>query len=201
MKEFVVVGRPNSGKTLFTLNFAGYLGCKTVDITFRAVDGYLNCRHLSLPEAKKELCDPQCHKTRSIQSLQLKVPVGKSTVAFKLSDCCGITEQIHPDEKIRQGMAQTLSLLRCSDYIFHIIDLTTVTDDNNNCQNNIDHEIYQYGVSRNRYILLANKTDLVPGKSALTKLADRFSEATVIPISALYSQGFPLVKACVARNV
>ncbi len=30
MRELTVVGRPNSGKTLFTLNFASYIGVKDV---------------------------------------------------------------------------------------------------------------------------------------------------------------------------
>ena len=101
MKEFTVVGRPNCGKTLFTLNFAAFLGAKTVDITFRSFDGCLNCRHYSIAEAKRELCGSQLHKTRQIQSLILPVAVKKSAVKFKLNDTCGITETIDSDKTIR----------------------------------------------------------------------------------------------------
>ncbi len=201
MKEFAVVGRPNSGKTLFTLNFAAYLGCRTVDMTFRAPDGLLDCRHFVLAEARRELCGPVSHKTRAVQSLVLKVRVGKTDVNFKLTDTCGVSEQIHDDEAIRRGMAQTLSLIRGSDFIVHIIDLTQVADALPSGEADIDREIYQYGVTRDRYILLANKTDLPAARANIPRLTAAFQQASVLPISALESQGFAEVKAYVADNV
>ncbi|HWQ62736.1 MAG TPA: GTPase domain-containing protein [Negativicutes bacterium] len=201
MKEFAVVGRPNSGKTLFALNFAAYLGCKTVDITFRAPDGFLDCRHFALGEARRELCCPVRHKTRAVQSLVLKVPVGKTAVSFKLTDTCGVCEDIHGDEAVRRGMAQTLSLIRATDFIVHVIDLTVVSDAFLSGENNIDREIYRYGIARNRYITLANKADLQPARDNIPRLTAAFHQAAVLPVSALYSQGFAEVKAYVADNV
>lgn len=201
MKEFAIVGRPNSGKTLFTLNFADYLNCKTVDITFRACDGSVNCRHYSVGEAKRDLCSPQQHKTRTVQSMILKIPVGKTTTNFKLTDTCGIAEQIHKEEAIRRGMAQTLSLLRSTDFIIHIIDLTTATASYLQSDANLDREIYNYGIARNRYVLLANKIDIPAARDNLASLSGEFNQAALIPISALYNQGFQAVKSYVAGNV
>jgi hypothetical protein len=201
MKEFAVVGRPNSGKTLFALNFAAFLGCRTADITFRSHDGHLDCRHYLLTDAKRELCGNTNHKTRVVQSMILPVSVGKTGVNFKLSDTCGLAEQIHPDQSIRQGMAQTLGMIRSSDYIIHIVDLTVVSDTYLRSPTNIDREIYQYGVARNRYILLANKIDLAAGKAQLAGLTTEFPQTAILPISALYSQGFGAVKTYVAHNV
>lgn len=201
MKEFAVVGRPNCGKTMFTLNFAAFLGCKTADITFRAPDGHLDCRHYLLPAARRELCGNTHHKTLAVQSLILTVPVGKTGVNFKLSDTCGLIEQIHADQPVRQGMAQTLGLIRSSDFIIHIIDLTTVSDSYLSSPTCIDREIYNYGVARNRYIMLANKIDLAAGKTQLARLSGEFPQAVILPVSALHTQGFQAVKAYVAHNV
>jgi predicted GTPase len=201
MKEFAVVGRPNSGKTLFTLNFAAFLGGKSVDVTFRAPDGLLDCRHFALGEARRELCGPVSHKTRAVQSLVMKVRVGKSDVNFKLTDTCGVSERIHEDEAIRRGMAQTLSLIRGSDFIVHIVDLSRISDASLTSEADIDREIYRYGVARDRYILLANKLDLPAARANIPRLAAAFSQTTVVPISALHSQGFTEVKAFVANNV
>lgn len=201
MKEFAVVGRPNSGKTLFALNFAAYLGCKTVDITFRAPDGLLDCRHYAIGDARRELCGTARHKTRAVQSLVLKVPVGKTAVNFKLSDTCGVCEDIHGEEAVRRGMAQALSLIRAADFIVHIVDLSLVSDAFLNGENNIDREIYRYGVARNRYIMLANKVDLPAARGLVPRLATVYHQAAVLPVSALYSQGFAEVKAYVAGNV
>ncbi|HEY3425607.1 MAG TPA: GTPase [Negativicutes bacterium] len=201
MREFLIVGRPNSGKTMFALNFAGYVGSKQVDVTFRTYDGLITSRHFLLEEAKRELCGMVLHKTRSLQSLVLKLSLGKTVVNFKLTDTCGISEQIHHDENIRRGMAQTLSLMRSADFIFHIIDLTTTTKDYLHNINNIDREIYNYGVARHNYILLGNKIDLPVAKGNIPNLASVFSHTNIIPISALHSQGFKEVRTCVARNI
>lgn len=200
MKECVIVGYPNSGKTLFALNFASFLGSKSVDITARSYDGLLTCRHLSIADAKNELCSMALHKTRLLQSMVLKMPIGKATVMFKLTDTCGISEQIHSDQTIRCAMAQTLGLVRCADFILHIIDLSRMRKNEVQDQQ-IDQEIYQYGIARQNYIMLANKTDLPMVKETITRLSAEFPHAQVIPISALYSDGFKEVKAYVARNI
>lgn len=201
MREFVIVGRPNSGKTMFALNFAGYLGSKTVDMTFRTYDGLMTCRHFSLDEAKSELCGMTQHKTRSLQTVVLKLPLGKTTVNFKLTDTCGLISQIHQDEAVRRGMAQTLDLMRCSDFVVHIIDASSVSGQEIINTNNIDAEIYNYGIIRHNYVLLLNKIDLPSAKANLSKLTTAFTEAPVIPISGLRSIGFREVKAYVARNI
>lgn len=201
MRECVIIGRPNSGKTMFALNFSGYLGIKSVDVTFRTYDGLMTCRHFSLDEAKRELCGMSLHKTRSLQSMILRMTVGKTAVNFKLTDTCGVSEQIHPEESIRKGMAQTISLLRSADLILHIVDLSLVSKEfvYSNCS--IDHEFYNYGVLRKSYLLLGNKYDLQSAKENLPRLTTAFPKAAVFPVSALHSQGFREVKACVARNI
>ena len=201
MREFIIVGLPNSGKTMFALNFAAYIGSKTVDVTFRSYDGLITCRHFSIEEAKSQLCGMALHKTRSLQSLILKMSLAKAIVNFKITDSCGISEKIHQDETIRRGMAQTLSLLRSADYILHVVDVSVINKEYLNNPSAIDHEIYNYGIVRNSYTILANKIDLPTAQDNMTKLACLFPKANAIPISALLSQGFKEVKACVARNI
>lgn len=201
MREFAIVGRPNSGKTMFALNFACYLGNRTVDVTFRTYDGLMTCRHFSIEEAKRELCGMVLHKTRSLQSVVLKLSLGKTMINFKLTDTCGITEKIHNDEAIRRGMAQTLSLMRSADFILHVVDLSWVSKDYLGSLNNIDKEIYNYGLARHNYFLLANKVDLPAAKENMAKITALFPQANIIPVSGLHSQGFKEVRTCVARNI
>ncbi|CQR74368.1 tRNA modification GTPase TrmE [Sporomusa ovata DSM 2662] len=200
MRECVIIGRPNSGKTLFALNFAGYLGTKNIDVTFRTYDGLMTCRHFSIEEAKRELCSSTLHKTCSLQSMLLTMKVGKATVNFKLTDTCGVSEQIHADERIRKGMAQTIGLLRSVDLLLHVVDLSLINKAFSK-QSSIDYEFYNYGMICKSYVLLGNKYDLSSAKNNLPHLAAAFPKARIMPISALYSQGFREVKACVARNI
>ncbi|WP_094606351.1 hypothetical protein SPSIL_029070 [Sporomusa silvacetica DSM 10669] len=200
MRECVIIGRPNSGKTLFALNFAGYLGTKNIDVTFRTYDGLMACRHFSIEEAKRELCSSTLHKTCSLQSMLLNMKVGKATVNFKLTDTCGVSEQIHADERIRKGMAQTIGLLRSVDLLLHVVDLSLINKGFSK-QSSIDNEFYNYGMICKSYVLLGNKYDLSSAKNNLPHLATAFPKARIMPISALYSQGFREVRACVARNI
>ena len=197
MKECTVVGRPNSGKTMFTLNFAAFLGSKKVDLTFRTYDNLLTCRHLHIDDAKKELCGTTAHKTRTLQSLVLRIPVSKSHVAVKLTDTCGLSENIHNDETVRKGMAQTLKLLRQTDYIIHIIDISLPHPE----EYGIDREIYSYGLARRNYVMLANKIDLSSARENIARISSSFPKVPIIPVSALYNLGFKEVKAHVARNI
>lgn len=201
MREFAIVGRPNSGKTLFALNFAMYLGSKTVEMIFRTFDGLTTCRHVALPEARNELCGAMPHKTRCLQSMLLKVSLGKGSAHFKLTDTCGVYEQIHQTEAVRQGMAQTISLLRGADFIIHVLDLSAIQQYKGDQAYNIDHEIYNYGLARRNYLLLANKTDLLAAKQQLGMLPSYFPNASLVPISALLSDGFKEVKEHVIRNI
>ncbi|MCE5286676.1 MAG: GTPase domain-containing protein [Pelosinus sp.] len=202
MREFAIVGRPNSGKTLFALNFALYLGSKTVEMIFRTFDGLTTCRHVSLSEAKHELCASVPHKTRCLQSMLLKVSLGKGSANFKLTDTCGVQEQIHEAEAVRRGMAQTISLLRSTDFIIHVLDLSSIEGQyDKDRQYNIDYEIYSYGLARRNYLILANKTDLLPAKQQLGLVSSYYPKAGIVPVSALLSQGFKEVKDHVLRNI
>lgn len=204
MRECVIVGYPNSGKTMFALNFAGFLGSKTVDITFRTYDGLLTSRHFTLTDAKRELCGMALHKTRLLQSMVLKMCVGKATITFKLTDTCGVVEDIHPDQNIRKAMAQTLGAVRSANFILHIVDLSRMNSpliDNSVCSGTIDQEIYWYGMTKMNYIILANKIDIPNAQENLHKATAAFPKATVLPISALHNDGFKEVKAFVARNI
>lgn len=201
MREFVIVGRPNSGKTMFVLNFAGYMGCKTVDITFHAYDGFITCRHFTVEEAKKELCGMTTHKTRSLQSIVLRIELGKTIVNFKLTDTCGLVETIHSDEAIRRGMAQTIRLLQNADFIIHLVDGSGTTFDSFQDSQGIDTEIFHYSAARRTYVLIINKIDLPSVKGHVERIAALFPHALIIPASGMYGYGFKEVKACVARNV
>ena len=201
MREVVIVGRPNSGKTMFMLCFANYLGVKQVDVTFRTLDDILTCRHYSIQEAKRELCSSFAHRTQSVQSIMLRMIIGKTPIEFMLQDTCGISEQIHPDTIVRQGMAQTLKSMRYADYIFHVVDMLYWSNHPFSTCGNIDQEIYQYGLARNAYTILANKIDIPLAREQLSKVDAAFPKAKIIPISALHGAGLKEVKACVARNV
>jgi predicted GTPase len=195
MKEIVIAGRPNSGKTMFAINFAAYLGCTYIDILLRGQDDLNTCRRMAIDEARKELCSLALHKTRYLQSLLLKLSFGKTIVDFKLTDTCGLTEGIHQEESVRKGMAQTIGSMRSANLIFHMIDLSSLT------VGSIDQEIFKFGMTRSSYGILANKIDLPAARERLISAATKFPRAYILPISALHSKGFKEVRSHVVRNL
>lgn len=205
MKQIILIGRPNSGKTLFAIHFAEYLGSHNIRIVFRAHNGIVTSRRFTPEEAKQELCGPDLHKTRHLQSITLNMPIGKTNIDFLLNDTCGIAEEIHPDKIIRCGMAQTLNVMRQADYIFHMIDASRLAGcpagGKSDKSPDIDDEIYYYGMVRNAYSMLVNKMDMVDDHACLKQVQSHYPQAPIIPISALRRTGFPEVKACVGHNI
>lgn len=191
MKDCIIVGQPNSGKTLFALQFAYYSGMKKIDLVTRRADETMTCRQYAFSEARSTLCSSTYHKTRHIQSFILTLPVKKGKLSFRLQDTCGLIDTIHPDENLRLGMAQTLSAMESADLILHLVDCYNWYD----YPSLIDQELYQYGLYRSSYLILANKIDLSGAAQKIKKIQEYFDKVTVLPISALKCQGFQEVKA------
>lgn len=194
MKDCIIIGQPNSGKTLFALQFAYYSGMKKIDLVTRKADETMTCRQYAFSEARSVLCSSSPHKTRQIQSFILTLPVKKGKLSFRLQDTCGLIDTIHPDENLRLGMAQTLSAMESANLILHLVDCHNWDDH----PSLIDQELYQYGLYRSCYLILANKIDLPGSQQNIPKVQHYFNKVTVLPISALKCQGFQEVKACVA---
>ncbi|MBM7624120.1 GTPase [Sporohalobacter salinus] len=201
MAKSLVVGRTNAGKTCFTINFADYLGLKELKFTLKQPAGFLSRRTFQLHTAKEELVASTNHTTKEIQQVQLQLPVGKGHKELQLMDTCGLVEGIHPEQKIRKAMAQTLSKLQQADIVLHIIDLAKLSNEKIQKISELDFEIYNYCKAEKCYVILANKIDLKVAQKNLSFLQKKLSQAEIIPISALYQQGFKEVKKFLLKNL
>lgn len=202
MKECLVLGRTNVGKTMFCVNFAEFLGLHRLDVYYQLPDGTTRQRKYDVTSARHELSGIGLHKTRSLQSIQLDLPGGKGTRKFKLTDSTGLSDGIHPDHEVREAMAQTLGELHSADCILHIVDLGEVgkADDLRHI-GELDLQMAELGRHKHGYVLIANKMDLPQAKRGLELIRDTFKHTRIIPVSALYKQGFREVKEYVWRMV
>lgn len=194
MKQILVVGKTNVGKTLFTLNFAAYLGMTSVQITFRDIRTS-HSKSFSIQEAIDLFVSDSEHQTKCLQSIILALPWGKGTKQCELIDSTGLVPNIHPDLLIRQAMGQTLTMVRQIRHMLHIIDGTqhAQIDD-------LDRQLANYGTYVTSYAVIANKWDLVQSSHALQDLKKEFPKQLVIPVSSLHKSGFREVRTYV-RNV
>lgn len=202
MRNCLVLGRTNVGKTMFCVNFAEFLGLHRLEVYYQLPDGTTRQRKYDLSAARHELSGLGQHKTRSLQSIQLDLPGGKGTRKFTLTDSTGLTDGIHPDRSLRESMAQTLSELKSADCILHIVDLGEVAKAGGlHAIGELDLQVAELGGFKDGYAILANKLDLPDAKKGLAILREEMGDKKVIPISAIYRQGFREVKEYVWRLV
>ena len=204
MNDCLVTGMTNVGKTCFVINFAEYMGLKELKFHLRQLAGYTSVRSYSPGEARTELISADSNYTRQVQSIKLEVPAGKVIKQLEIIDSCGLSDGIHPDSEIRLAMAKTLRLIRNSNLIFHIIDLAALKLSNNRRSKEankildpIDQMIMEYASLEKDYVILANKIDLKKARTNLKVFQKYFAKHHIIPISALYQQGFQEVKKLV----
>ncbi len=198
MTSVLIIGQPNVGKTSFVINFAQYLGRERLKLMIKQPAGFIATQTYQLEQAYQQLTSVKPHTTQNIQSIKLKLEVGKQDKEIRLIDSCGLVNKIDPQFRIRQAMARTLDELLISEIILHMIDLNQLSNDN---LNKIDKEIYNFLQNKAGYKLLANKLDLDTNNRNLNKLIKLVSKELVIPISALYQEGFSKVKSFLLKNV
>ncbi|PWK15683.1 GTPase [Tumebacillus permanentifrigoris] len=202
MRNCLVIGRTNVGKTIFCINFAEFLGLQRMDVYFQLPDGTTRQRKFDLHSARQELSGVEAHHTRSLQSISLELPRGKGMRQFKLTDSTGLTDGIHPDLEMREAMAQTLQELRHADCILHLVDACEVMKVGGvKNLGELDLQIAEVGGRKSGYLCLANKVDLPDGQRGFKLLEKEFKGLNLLPISALYRQGFREVKEHVWRLV
>ncbi|MEJ6950545.1 GTPase domain-containing protein [Natronospora cellulosivora (SeqCode)] len=201
MNDCLVTGMSNVGKTCFVINFAEYMGLKELKFHIKQLAGYTSISSYSPVEAREKLISVDENSTREVHTINLEIPKGKTFKEIKIIDSCGLSEGIHPDKAIRLAMANTLRLIRESQFIFHMIDLTNIKNDDNNLLFSIDKMILEYASLEKKYAILANKIDLQSAQKNIELLKARYKNILIIPISALYKKGFQDVKKMVYTYV
>ena len=202
MKKCVVIGKTNVGKTLFTLNFADYLGVERLEVTIEEPAGERRVARYTVQDALQALSSSEPHQTRCLQSIRLELPVGKGVKRFDIVDTSGLMEGIHEDAAVRRAMAQTLGVVRDAHLILHIVDAYQASLGGAvRAIGDVDYQVAHFAQIREGYAVLANKIDLPGAARGVELIRAEFSRHVVIPISALSRQGFREVKRFVWRWV
>lgn len=202
MKSVAVVGQTNVGKTSFCLNFAAFLGLKTITINFSHHERGCYTKTFSISEAQSLLVSEQPHQTRDMQSMVLTLPWGKGEKQFELIDTAGLTNSIHHEEDIRKAMAHTLRYIRQAEIILHILDSARIMEVGLlKGIGEIDYQIAQFGQLKPGYVILANKMDLPHASEGLEKIKQEFPGNRVIGVSAVTKYGFKEVKSFVKQHL
>lgn len=194
MKEALVIGRPNVGKTLFTVNFAEFLGQRRLEVLFRPRDGAAYTRLYSIPQARADLVNDDPHHTLCLQSIVLNIPRGKAVRKVVLTDSTGLTDDVHPASAVRRAMADTLRQAAAAAFILHFVDPVRPIS-------GVDLDILRYGQTQDGYLVLANKIDLPGRAEGVPDLVRAAAPAAVLPISARDGTGFGEVRTFVRKRL
>lgn len=202
MRQCIIIGKTNVGKTLFLINFTEYLGAKYFSIKSIDKKGLETSDRMSTRNAILRYVDTNAHKTRRVQSVTVNIPIGKGKKKIEIIDTVGFTDNIHPDVSIRKAISRTLALVRSSDVILHMLDANAAKNKElSSSMGEVDYQIAQFAQLKRGYAILANKMDLPAANQGLVKIKQEFNENLIFPISALYRKGFKEVKTFVAHNI
>ena len=200
MKQCLIIGKANAGKTLLLINLAEFLGARSLRLSLERSDGSLSEGAFSLSEARKSLVDAAPHKTLGLQTLTLSLPSGKTVRRVQLTDSPGLSEDIHEAAEVRRSMAQTLRHLRLAGMVLHVMDAAQVGEAGSvEAMGEVDLQIAAYAPHRGPYAVLANKMDLPLAKPGLQAIQRACRGHLIIPVSALEKKGLREVRSFVWR--
>jgi tRNA U34 5-carboxymethylaminomethyl modifying GTPase MnmE/TrmE len=201
LKDCVIIGKPNVGKTLFLVNFAEYVGAAVLQFE-RSPSGSLYESTYSFERARAGLVGPNPHTTTAVAPALLRIRVGKGVREFHMTDTAGICEGIHGDPVVRSGMADSLRRLRGCDIVLHMVDASKATSPGAvEAVGDVDIRIAAFSASRAAYAILANKMDLPGADAGLLFIRRLFPRESVIPTSALSGRGFREVRAFIVKHL
>jgi len=196
----LVIGKTNVGTSAVVLGFASYMGVESVQVISEDPQGRRLQRAYAVDAAVRDLSGSSPHQTRCLQSITLQLPAGKGFRELEMVDTCGLIEGIHADAQVRRAMAQTLANVRQAQIILHIVDAANAAVTGAvEAFGEVDYQVAQFAQMRGGYLILANKMDLPGAAAGLALIKREFAGHIILPISALYGQGFPEVKRYVVR--
>ena len=198
--DCVLVGRPNSGKTLFLINLCEHLGCGTLELETEGPAGGTLRRRLSPEEARRLLVGGAPQTTVGVQRVLVRIRRGKSGRECRLVDTTGLVESVHPDESVRWGMASSIGEMLRGRVVLHLVDASLVRE-GAVWWGELEEQMDRYLSLRPGYAVLANKMDLPEAEAGLRNLLAQTPARRVFPVSALTRAGFREVVDFVRRHV
>lgn len=191
--EALVIGRPNCGKTLFTINFALYMGISEIAVE---VQGGSRARRIPLAQARQKWVSPTSHRVLT----RLEIPLDTGGLNLVLCDTVGIPEGVHPDPEIRHAAARTLERMAGASIVLLMIDASLANPQSHTPLGSLDDELVQLCQVTGYSLIVANKIDRDGREEGLRRIRQRYPTALVLPTSALTRRGFREIKQHLQRQ-
>lgn len=193
MRECLIVGRPNVGKTLLSLRLVEQAGEQTPFLLHELPDGERVQRRWRLPDAHRALVGSAAHTTLGVQTWSLAVSTrGMRTLI--LHDSTGLSDDGGVDAMVRSGMARTLERLVMCDAMIHVSEAPESVGRRG--PDGVDALIRSFARMRAiPYLEVLNKADLLPrhGPSPSGRRGHTQVRKGSVLVSALHGTGLTAI--------
>ena len=191
MRECLIVGRPNVGKTLLSLRLVEQAGEQTPFLVHELPDGERVQRRWRLPDAHRLLVASAAHTTLGVQTWSLAVATrGMRTLI--LHDSTGLSDDDGEDAMVRSGMARTLERLVACDAMIHVVEAPMAAGRGG--QSGVDALIASFAAMRAIPRLeVLNKADLLPRHGQLSSGRPGQLRDGGVLVSALHGTGMAAI--------
>lgn len=204
MRVALIVGQSNVGKTLLMIRLAESFGIKLIrlELLLCKLSDHRSPVTLGVNKAVETLTGPALNQTRSLQGVPVPVAMRKGLKPCRLVDSVGLSDRIHPDARIRKGMADTLRELVRARVILHVVDSERIALKGvRGGFGEIDYQVMQYGSTKGGYAMVVNKTDVTGGQRAVAELRREFPRIKMIATSAKTGFGLDETRRFVQMNL
>lgn len=186
--KIAVLGAAKSGKTLFCINFAEYLGARSLWYTESSPHG--TSRGVVSPhEARKLLVDPGSRLNGAVRSFAVHLP-GMRRSRIVLVDTASLKEKDPLPPVDGKYLSLTLQALRQADTALYMVDLSCGDPSRLDFASQAGRHLAEYCLQNGiNYLTVGAKRDL-NGSTRLSQYFFTLSER-MPRVSALTGDGFP----------
>jgi hypothetical protein len=167
-KNIAVVGAAKEGKTLFCINFAEFMGARSLCYTERSPSG-IGRGVVSPATARELMVDPGPRCNGVVRSFAVNL-LQRQPQRLALVDTASLKEQSPLPHAERKKLVATLQALREADIILHLLDLACNDPARIDFSSEANRFLSSYCLRHGKqYLVIGTKCDLLNGRKGMIR--------------------------------
>jgi len=193
VKKILVAGRTNVGKSALAVTLARFLGMNTLQLTWQDYQGQRRTYKYNFALARRKLVAASEFYTNGLYTINVEL---SKLTRWQLVDTTGLTDVVHPVEKLRRCMAMTIAAIGDCDCLIHVYDADYYSE-----QQFSEVDCSLMGLETvSKYIPVANKADSMKASAGLQRIKSLLGEAA-LPCSCVTGQGMVALRQILLQSL